>query len=77
MNTTKKISLTLIALFGFLFFAMIINVALNFRDFGNKGAEDRAKLTAEIVKEGLTAHMVNGIMDKRAFFLNKDRKSVV
>lgn len=49
--------------------ATITNVALNFRDYGYKNAIEKSKMTAEIVRDGLTAHMVNGIMDKREFFL--------
>jgi diguanylate cyclase (GGDEF)-like protein len=44
---------------------------MNFRDYGLKSAEDKAKLTAEIVKSGLTAHMVNGMMDQRDYFLKQ------
>ncbi|MCK9472709.1 MAG: GGDEF domain-containing protein [Sulfurimonas sp.] len=49
---------------------MIIIVSLSFRDFGIDSAQKRAMLTAEVVKSGLTSHMVNGIMDKRLYFLN-------
>ncbi|NOR58708.1 MAG: diguanylate cyclase [Sulfurimonas sp.] len=51
--------------------ATIINISLNFRDYSIKSAIDKSKMTATIVKDGLTAHMVNGIMDKRAYFLNQ------
>ena len=51
--------------------ATIINVSLNFRDYSIKSAIDKAKTTATMVKDGLTAHMVNGIMDKREYFLNQ------
>jgi diguanylate cyclase (GGDEF)-like protein len=49
---------------------MIIIVSLSFRNFGIDSAQKRAMLTAEVVKSGLTSHMVNGIMDKRLYFLN-------
>ena len=49
----------------------IINVTINFKEFSTNSAVNKAKATAEIVKDGLTAHMVNGIMDKRQYFLNK------
>ena len=49
--------------------ATIINVGLNFRDYAYNNAIEKSKMTAEIVRDGLTAHMVNGIMDKRDFFL--------
>jgi len=51
--------------------ATIINVSLNFRDYSIKSAVDKAKMTANIVKDGLTSHMVNGIMDKRQYFLDQ------
>jgi len=51
--------------------ATIINVSLNFRDYSIKSAVEKATMTAAIVKDGLTAHMVNGIMDKRQYFLNQ------
>jgi len=50
--------------------ATIINVSLNFRDYSIKSATEKAATTAAIVKDGLTAHMVNGIMDKREYFLD-------
>lgn len=50
--------------------ATITNVALNFRDYGYRNAIEKSKMTAEIVRDGLTAHMVNGMMDKREFFLS-------
>jgi len=49
--------------------ATIINVAVNFRDFSYSNAIDKSKMTAEIVRDGLTSHMVNDIMDKRNSFL--------
>ncbi len=71
MSTRQKITLILSGLFLVFFIAMIIIVSLSFRDFGIKSAEKRAMLTAEVVKSGLTAHMVNGIMDKRNYFLQQ------
>ncbi len=61
--------------------ATITNVALNFRDYGYQNAVEKSKMTAEIVRDGLTAHMVNDMMDKRDFFLSnianiKDVKSL-
>ncbi|WP_415397849.1 GGDEF domain-containing protein [Sulfurimonas sp. CS5] len=51
--------------------ATIINISLNFRDYSIESAIEKSKMTATIVKDGLTAHMVNGIMDKREYFLNQ------
>jgi len=71
MQTKSKllfiVTLMLLALGG----ATIINVSLNFRDYSIKGAVEKATMTAAIVKDGLTAHMVNGIMNKRQYFLNQ------
>ena len=71
MQTKSKllfiVTLMLLALGG----ATIVNVSLNFREYSIKGAIEKATLTAAIVKDGLTAHMVNGIMDKRQYFLNQ------
>jgi len=50
---------------------MVVIISFNFRDFGIKSAEKRAMLTAEVVKSGLTAHMVNGMMDKRSYFIDQ------
>lgn len=71
MSTRQKVTLTLSGLFLIFFISMIIIVSLSFRNFGIESAEKRAMLTAEVVKSGLTAHMVNGIMDKRLYFLNQ------
>ncbi|WP_295083228.1 GGDEF domain-containing protein [Sulfurimonas sp.] len=70
MSTRQKITLILSGLFLIFFISMIIIVSLSFRDFGIDSAQKRAMLTAEVVKSGLTSHMVNGIMDKRLYFLN-------
>jgi diguanylate cyclase (GGDEF)-like protein len=51
--------------------ATIINVSLNFRDYSINSAIEKSQMAANIVKDGLTAHMVNGIMDKRQYFLDK------
>lgn len=71
MSTRQKVTLILSGLFLIFFISMIIIVSLSFRNFGIESAEKRAMLTAEVVKSGLTAHMVNGIMDKRLYFLNQ------
>lgn len=51
--------------------ATIINTSLNFREYSINSAVDKSQMAANIVKDGLTAHMVNGIMDKRQYFLDK------
>lgn len=69
MNTNRKILLIVALMLMGLALATITNVALNFREYGYNNAVEKSKMTAEIVRDGLTAHMVNGIMDKRDFFL--------
>jgi len=69
MNTNKKILIIIALMLIGLAAATIINVAVNFRDFSYKSAIDKSKMTAEIVRDGLTSHMVNGVMDKRNSFL--------
>lgn len=70
MNTNRKILFIVAIMLIGLAIATITNVALNFRDYGYNNAVEKSKMTAEIVRDGLTAHMVNGIMDKRQFFLS-------
>ncbi|MCJ7764656.1 MAG: GGDEF domain-containing protein, partial [Thiovulaceae bacterium] len=70
MNTNRKFLLVVTLIFVGLAGATIINVAINFRDYAYNNAIDKSKMTAEIVRDGLTAHMVNGMMDKREFFLH-------
>ncbi|WP_345993646.1 GGDEF domain-containing protein [Sulfurimonas sp. HSL-1716] len=70
MNTKNKFLLMVTLMLAALATATIVNVGLNFREFAINAAVAKAKLTANIVKDGLTAHMVNHIMDKRKYFLN-------
>ena len=70
MNANRKILFIVALMLIALAVATITNVALNFRDYGYNNAIEKSKMTAEIVRDGLTAHMVNGIMDKREFFLS-------
>ncbi|MFA7611234.1 MAG: GGDEF domain-containing protein [Sulfurimonas sp.] len=51
--------------------ATIINISLNFREYSINSAVEKSQMAANIVKDGLTAHMVNGMMDKRQYFLDK------
>jgi len=71
MQAKSKLLLIVALLLLALGVATIINVSLNFRDYSIKSAQEKALMTAAIVKDGLTAHMVNGIMDKRQYFLNQ------
>jgi len=44
--------------------ATIINVSLNFVSRSIKGAVGKVTITAVVVKDGLTIHIVNDIMNK-------------
>jgi diguanylate cyclase (GGDEF)-like protein len=71
LDTSKKISLLLIAIMSFLFVLLISNVVYNFRNYGLTSIESKAKIVAEVVKHSLTSHMVNGVMDNRKIFLEQ------
>ncbi|HIP54085.1 MAG TPA: GGDEF domain-containing protein [Sulfurimonas autotrophica] len=71
MQTQSKLLFFVALMLLGLGLATIVNVSLNFREYSIKSATEKATMTAEIVKDGLTAHMVNGIMNKRAYFLNQ------
>jgi len=68
-STNKKIFLMILSIFSALTIVTIVNVALNFRTFSKNIAISKAESIAESVRDGLTAHMVNGTMDKRDLFL--------
>jgi two-component system cell cycle response regulator len=70
MKTNHKILFIVALMLIGLAIATITNVALNFREYGYSDAIEKSQMTAEIVRDGLTAHMVNGVMDKRQFFLS-------
>jgi len=71
MQKKSKLLFIVAAMLLTLATATIVNTSLNFRDYSIKHAIDKAKMTAVVVKDGLTAHMVNGIMDKRQYFLDQ------
>ena len=75
MESKQKVITALIVLFTLFFIGMVVSTVFNFREYGIKSAEGKAKLTAEIIKSGLTAHMVNGMMDERGFFLQHIEQS--
>lgn len=75
MESKQKVIISLIILFTIFFISIVVSTIFNFREYGIKSAEGKAKLTAEIIKSGLTAHMVNGMMDERGFFLQHIEQS--
>ena len=73
MDTRKNIITTIAAIMFAIFVAMIINITLNLRDFGMDSAKTKAQLVAESVKHGLTAHMVNGMMQNRDYYIEQTK----
>ncbi|WP_353662976.1 diguanylate cyclase [Hydrogenimonas sp. SS33] len=69
MDTRRKLSLFTFSLLILFAVAIMINAAVNFRSYAYRSSIEKAKLAAEFVRDGLTAHMVNHMMDKRATFL--------
>lgn len=70
MGTNKKVLVIIFVMLSILSVSTIVNVGLNFIDFGKKATIDKAHSIAESVRDGLTAHMVLGMMDKRDLFLH-------
>ncbi len=71
MQTKHKLLFIVTLMLLLLGAATTINVGLNFREYSIKSAKEKAKMVAAVVKDGLTAHMVNGVMDKRQYFLDQ------
>lgn len=71
MTTKSRLLLIVTIMLLGLTAATIVNISLNFRDYSINSAVEKSQMAANIVKDGLTAHMVNGIMDKRQYFLDK------
>ena len=71
MKTNHKFTLILVIMLTALLVATLINVAFNFRAHAINSATDKAHLTASMVKDALTAHMLNGTMDKRQDYINR------
>jgi len=69
MTSSKQILFIIALMLVILATATIVNVGINFRDYAYKNVEEKAQMTAEVVRSTLTSHMVNGTMDKRLFFL--------
>jgi two-component system cell cycle response regulator len=73
MNTKRNVISTIAIIMIVMFVAMIINITLNLREFGIDSAKTKAHLVSQSVKNGLTAHMVNGIMANRDFYINETK----
>lgn len=71
MNTKSKIVLSLTAIMLVMFIIMLANLIYNFRSYSINTAINKAETIAQSVKHGLTAHMINGVMDEREIFLKE------
>ncbi len=69
MNSNKKITLIIFSMVSLLTLIIVALVAIGSRETGYESAKKRAYLTADIVKNALTSHMVNGNMHQRDVFL--------
>jgi len=74
MNANRKITLIIFSMVSLLVIIIVALVALGSRENGYDGAKKRAYLTADIVKNSLTSHMVTGTMDKRDVFLDSMKR---
>lgn len=70
MSSNKKITLIIFTMISVLAVVIIILIALGSRHSGYDGARKKAYLTAQLVKNSLTSHMINGTMHQRDTFLN-------
>ncbi|NPA59734.1 MAG: GGDEF domain-containing protein, partial [Epsilonproteobacteria bacterium] len=75
MKTKTKILLSMTFIFFLLGFTNIINIFFNFKHTIVSNAFEKSELVANIVKDGLTAHMVNNTMPKRKYFLDQISKN--
>jgi len=73
MNTDRRFLWMTTGLLLLFAVAIMINATINFRNFSIQNTEQKAELTAKIVKEGLTTMMVNGTMKDRDLFLSAIR----
>jgi len=72
--SSKNIFTTMTGVMLIIFIAMIANITYNLREFGFSSAKAKAQIVAQSVKNGLTAHMVNGMMENRDFYINQTKK---
>ncbi|MDD2384804.1 MAG: GGDEF domain-containing protein [Sulfurospirillaceae bacterium] len=67
----KKLSFIILGTIFISFALLLIISTVSLRHFGMKNAEEKAEVIAELIQDGLTAHMLSGTMDQRDFFLKK------
>jgi len=73
MNTKRNVITTIAFIMIIMFIVMIVNIGFNLREFGINSAKTKAHLVSQSVKNGLTAHMVNGIMENRDFYISETK----
>lgn len=74
MTTNKKVIFIVTIMLILLSLSNIINVTLNLKDFGIKNSIEKSNSIAEAVRDGLTAHMINGAMKNKELFLENMSK---
>ena len=67
----KKFSIFLSVFVATLLIPIIVIFILSFRNYAVSNAKEKAHIVANMVKDGLTVHMENGIMATRNIFLAK------
>ncbi|WP_281950650.1 GGDEF domain-containing protein [Nitrosophilus kaiyonis] len=74
MNLKKRLNIFLALFVTAIVLPTVIILIISFREYSIKNATDKANIVANMVKDGLTSHMENGIMDKRDIFLSKIKR---
>ena len=71
MSSKNKIILTVISVVGFMFLLLTADIIYNYRDYGIKTIEDKAKSIAKTVEHALTSQMESGVIQDRELFLSQ------
>jgi len=58
-----------------MFFAVIALVSYSFKEYSLYSIENKARVLAKTIEHSLTSHMINKVIDKRAFFLKQNRRT--
>lgn len=69
MRTEHKLLFIVAAMLTLLATATVVNVSLNFKEYAYSQSINKSQMAIDIIRDGLTAHMVNGVMQKRQEFL--------
>ena len=75
MQGNKKILAIISGMMLLFLVTIVLILVVNFRESSQKKEFDKAETIASLVKDGLTAHMESGTMDKRELFLKNIKKS--